>query len=71
MQQFVTRSQFVATFAYFHPLIKQMIKTFTIIIINIILNEWEFGLIWIVGVNFEYFLNESPFLGWVLPSGQW
>ena len=42
---------------------KQIIKNRTIIIINIILNEWEFRLIWIiVDVNFEYFLNERPFL---------
>ena len=57
MHQFVTLSQFVVTFLYFHVLIKRMIKNRTIIIINIILNEYEFGLIWSVGVNFEYFFN--------------
>ena len=35
----MTLSQFVATFSYFHPLIEQMIKNRTIIIINIILHE--------------------------------
>ena len=48
-----------------------MIKNRNIIIINIVLKELEFGLIWIVGVNFEYFLNESPFFMWVLPLWQW
>ena len=37
--QFVTLSQFVAIFSYFLPLMKQMIKNRTIIIVNIILNE--------------------------------
>ena len=57
MRQFVTLSQFVATFSYFHPLMKEMMKNRTKI-----LDEWEFGLIWIVSVNCQYFLNELQFL---------